>query len=263
MNNNLGFTLSKARSRRYPAVRITDAGYADDLAIFSDNCENAEKLLHLLEYAAEKIGLKVNAKKTEYICYHHQGNIKTSQNVALKSVEDFTYLGSNIASTDKDVEIRIAKAWSTLNKLDSIWKSNLPDELKRNFFRATTGSVLLYGSTTWTLTKKLEKKLDGIFTRMLRAVLNVSWREHPTKERLYGNIPKLSDVIKEQRTRFAGHCYRSKAELISDLLLWQPSHGYSRRGRPNKNYIDQLTNDSSNCLIEDLPTANGRPRWMA
>ena len=142
-------------------------------------------------------------------------------------------------------------------------KSFLRDQaqLKRNFFRATTGSVLLYGSTTWTLTKKLEKKLDGIFTRMLRAVLNVSWREHPTKERLYGNIPKLSDVIKEQRTRFAGHCYRSKAELISDLLLWQPSHGYSRRGRPNKNYIDQLTNDS-NCLIEDLPTAMGdRDGW--
>ena len=260
-NKSLGFTLTKTKSRRHPAVKLTDADYADDLALISDKCSNAEKMLHLLEYAAEKVGLKVNAKKTEYINYNHQGTIKTIKNQQLKNVDNFEYLGSNIASTEKDVDIRIAKAWSAVNKLTTIWKSNLSENLKRNFFRATTGSVLLYDSTTWTLTKRLEMKLDGAFTRMLRAALNVSWREHPTNKRLYGNIPKITTIIREQRTRLAGHSYRNKEELASDLILWQPKHGHRGRGRPNKTFVDQLSSDTG-CLPEHLATAmSDRQRW--
>ena len=76
--------------------------------------------------------------------------------------------------------------------MNSVWKSNLPDKLKREFLCATVEKVLLYGATTWTLTKYLESKLDGTYTRMLRAILNISWREHPTKEQLYGPIPAIS-----------------------------------------------------------------------
>ena len=63
-----------------------------------------------------------------------------------------------------------------------IWKSDLTDKLKRQFFQAVVVSVLLYGCTTWTLIRCLEKKIDGSCTRMLPAVLNKSWKQHPTKE---------------------------------------------------------------------------------
>ena len=53
--------------------------------------------------------------------------------------------------------------------------------MKRSFFQAAVTSILLYGYTTWTLTKRLEKKLDGNYTRMLRAILNKSWQQHPTR----------------------------------------------------------------------------------
>ena len=59
-------------------------------------------------------------------------------------------------------------------------------------------SVLLYGSEACTLTKKHEKKLDGTYTRMLRAILNISWKEHPTNNRLYGNIPPLTKIYVQQ-----------------------------------------------------------------
>ena len=52
-------------------------------------------------------------------------------------------------------------------------------------FQAVVMSILLYGCTTWTLTKWMEKKLDGNYTRILRAILNKSWRQHPTKHQLY------------------------------------------------------------------------------
>ena len=235
--NGFGCTLEKAKSRRYPAKKITDADYADDLALFSDKIDDAERLFHAVEEAAARIGLYVNAKKTEYVCYMQNGEIKDLKGTTLKEVEHFTYLGSNISSTEKDAMIRIAKAWSALSRLRTIWKSSLPDNTKRNFFRAVVESVLIYGSTAWTLTKHLEDKLDGTYTRMLRAILNKSWKQHPTNDQLYGNIPKVSDIIRERRTRFAGHCWRSKNELASDLHLWIPKHGYSQVGRPCKSYI--------------------------
>ena len=58
-------------------------------------------------------------------------------------------------STESDISIRIGKAWGALNKLDSIWKSNLNKSIKAEFFRATVESVLLYGSQSWTITKTL------------------------------------------------------------------------------------------------------------
>ena len=62
-----------------------------------------------------------------------------------------------------------------------IQKSDLTDKMKRCFFQAAVTSILLYGCTTWTLTKRLKKKLDGNYTRMLRAILNKSWRQTPYK----------------------------------------------------------------------------------
>ena len=62
-----GFELTKKRSKRYPAKTITDANYADDLALLVNAPNQAETLLHSLEWAAAGIGLHVNAHKTEYI----------------------------------------------------------------------------------------------------------------------------------------------------------------------------------------------------
>ena len=67
------------------------------------------------------------------------------------------------------------------------------DKMKRSFFQAAVVSVLLYGCTTWTLTKRLEKKLDGNYTRMLRAILNKSWRQYPTRRQLSKKLSKLDE----------------------------------------------------------------------
>ena len=106
------------------------------------------------------------------------------------------------------------------------------------------------------LTKRLEKKLDGNYTRMLRAILNKSWRQHPTRHQLYGHLPPITKTIQVRRTRHAGHCWRSKDELVSDVLLWTPTYGQAKAGRPARTYIQQLCEDTG-CNIEDLPE-----RWM-
>ena len=141
------------------------------------------------------------------------------------------------------------------------WKSDLTDKMKRSFFQAAVTSILLYGCTTWTLTKRLEKKLDGNYTRMLRAILNKSWQRHPTRHQLYGHLPPITKSIQVRRTRHAGHCWRSRDELIRDVLLWIPTHGRAKAGRPARTYIQQLCEDTG-CCPEDLPRAmNDREEW--
>ena len=88
-----GFELTKRRSKRYPAKTITDADYADYLALLANTLNQAETLLHSLERATAGIGLHVNAHKTEYMCYNQTGNIATLDGASLKLVEKFTYLG--------------------------------------------------------------------------------------------------------------------------------------------------------------------------
>ena len=141
------------------------------------------------------------------------------------------------------------------------FKSDLTDKMKRSFFQAAVVSILLYRCTTWMLTKRLEKKLDGNYTRILRAILNKSWRQHPTRHQLYGHLPPITKTIQVRRTRHAGHCWRSKDKLISDVLLWTPTYGRAKAGRPARTYIQQRCKDMG-CSHEDLPEAmNDREKW--
>ena len=133
--------------------------------------------------------------------------------------------------------------------------------MKPSFFQAVVVSILLCGCTKLTLTKRMEKRLDSNYTRILQAILNKSWRQHPTKQQLYGHLPLITKTIKIRRTRHAGHCWRSWDGLIRDELLWAPLHGRSKAGRPARTYIQQLCADTE-CCPEDLPEAiDNRKRW--
>ena len=116
-------------------------------------------------------------------------------------------------------------------------------------------SILLYECTIWTLTKRMEKKLDRNYTRMLRAILNKSWGQHPTKQQLYGYLPPIRKTIKIRRTRHAGHCWRSRDELASDVLLRTSSHGRAKAGRPLE------PSYSSSMLIRDVALKICRKQW--
>ena len=105
-----GFELTKKRSRRYPAKTITDADYADDIAILANTPNQTKTLLHSLERAATGIGLHVSAHKTEYMCYNQTGDISTQDGTSLKLVDKFTYLGSSVSSTEKDIDTRLTNA---------------------------------------------------------------------------------------------------------------------------------------------------------
>ena len=91
--------------------------------------------------------------------------------------------------------------------------------------------------------------------------LKQSWRQHPTRHQLYGHLPPITKTIQVRRTRPAGHCWRSRDELIRDVPLWTPTHGRAKAGRPARTYIQQLYEDTG-CCPEDLPRAmSDREEW--
>ena len=178
--------------------------------------------------------IKLKKLAVQYWCW--RGLYCTELNKILEGIK-FGFLllfilgvGSSVSSTEKDIDTQLTKTWTAIDKLSIIWKSNLTNKMKRSFFQAAVVSILLYGCTTWTLTKQLEKKLDGNYTR----------------------------IIQVRRTR---HCWRSRDELISDILLWTPTYGWAKAGQPARTYIQQVCEDTG-CSPEDLPEAiNDREKW--
>ena len=110
-NLDLGFTLTKQKNRRHLAKTITDADYADDLAVLADYLKDATSLLHSAETTAREIGLYVNADKTEFICLNQDTSdgMKSLNGKKISQADDFEYLGSHIASTEHDIDIRSKK----------------------------------------------------------------------------------------------------------------------------------------------------------
>ena len=100
------------------------------------------------------------------------------------------------------------------------------------------------------------KHFDSVHFKIFK-----SWRQHPTRHQLFGQLAPVTKTIQVRRTRYTGHCWRSKDELISDVLLWTPAYGQAKAGQPARTYIQQLCEDTG-CSPEDLPEAmNDREKW--
>ena len=174
---------------------ITDTYYANDTALQANTPAQVKSLLHSLERAAGGIGLHVNADKTEFMCFNQRSDISTLNGRSLKLVDKFTYLRSSISSTKNDFNMQLVKDWTGSDRLSVIWKSDLSEKIKHSFFQAAVMSILLYRCTTWMLTKHIERKLDGNCSRILRAALNKSWRQHSTRQQLYRHLPTILKII--------------------------------------------------------------------
>ena len=157
--------------------------------------------------------------------------------------------------------MRWAKAWTTIDRQSIIWKSDVIDKIKRDFFQTLAVSILLCGCTKWTLRKRMEKQLNGNCTKMLRAILNKFWMQYSTKQQLYSHLPPISKTIQIRGVRHVRHCWRSVTELIHDVLLWTFSHGRASVGQSTRTYLQKLCTDTG-WRLEGLPEAMvDRDEW--
>ena len=210
-----GFELTKKRSRRYPAKTITDTDYADDIALLANTPNQAKTLLHSLERAAAGIGLHVNAHKTEFMCFNQKGDISTLDGTSLKLVDKFTYLGSSVSSTEKDFDTRLTKAWTAIDRLSVIWKSNLTNKMKRSFFQIDMQFSLFSWRVWWSqmyyfLTKEIlgkwllivdwevsksDTNSQSTFAQIALYSFKVSWSR---PDEFHGLCLSLNDILPER-----------------------------------------------------------------
>ena len=177
--------------------------------------------------------------------------------------QDFKYLGS-WCTKDRDIKTRKALAWKSLHKLNKVWTSDMSRNTKIQLFRATTETILLYGSSTWALTSQEERALDGTYTRMLRKVLNINWSEKISNVTLYGSLSRVSETIRSRRLKLAGHVFRDKSSPAHQTVTWLPTHGYATRGRPQTSFVDTILRDTNSSTVPELETLmSNREVWRS
>ena len=202
---------------------------------------------------------KCNQLWTYPYCFFHK-NLKRKKNNIKYSEDWLVHFKANQPLLE-DIDTQLTKAWTAIDKLSIIWTSDLTDKMKRSFFHAAVVSILLYGCTTWTLTKRLEKKIDGYYPKMMRVILNKSWRQHLTKHQLYSHLPPITKTIQVRGTRHARHCWRNKDELTSDILLWTLAYGRAKAGRSAWTYTQQLCENTRWSPEDQSEAMNDEEKW--
>ena len=164
----------------------------------------------------------------KFMCYEQDSQIQSLKSLDGKNhecVTNFEYLSLWISTPSRGmVSHKAKKTWPALHKMDNICKSNLPRQLKTQFFRAVAESILLYGAEFQTLMKAHESQLDDTYTWMLYFALNVHWSQHVTSKQLYGDLLHLSATIRLCHMKFMGHCCLAKEEPIFKVLFSMPQH---------------------------------------
>ena len=256
--SNLGVCVQARKSSRFPAQHVTDTGFADDIALVAPSMSSLQQLADAMVAEALHVGLRVNVPKTELMAIGASAAVAPTLLIyerPIKVVKDFKFLGAWIRSSSKDFTVRRALAWRAVIALPHIWASpSITNATKRKLFRAVIEPVLLYGSETWTMTASLARRLDGTYTRLLRACLQVTYLDRWTNVKLYGGLQRVSDVVNVRRIGFAGHCFRAN-QPVAKTLMYQ-ADGPRRVGRPKMSYVDVL-------MAKTGATRGELPRLMA
>ena len=266
----LGVQVARRTSSRHPAVHVTDLSFADDVTLMSTSISNLQEQFDQLVCWGRPFGLEPSVSKTELLAVgqHEVSPVLFIDGCTpIVASADFKLLGSWIMNSFKDFTCRRAAAWSAAIALERYWMSpHISRCLKRSLFRAMVETVLLYGSETWTASTRLNDRLNGTYTRLLRFCLGkLHWGDHIKLRELHGRLPRVADLVRQRCARFAGHCWRRRqdgvaTQPIADVMLWQPPSGRSV-GRPRTTFVDVLCADTG-YTKDELPRAMAdRDNW--
>ena len=238
INDDNSYILAPRRSSRQPAVLLPALAYADDVALLCCDPAASQRALTRLCEESERVGLNVNARKTEvlHIGFPNAPALVLPTGETISQCDDFRYLGSKLVAPDSIVADRRAQAWRASHLLRPIFHSSARDEVKIRLFRATVESVLLYGLEAVPMTETRERILDGTHRSLLRYALGVHFPETLSTRALKDRtgLPPLSTTLRTRRLRLVGHCLRSHGRSrripLALALLHAPTDRF-RRGQ--------------------------------
>lgn len=245
--------------------------FADDIDILEGNEDDLENTVQILSNEAERYGLSINIEKTKTMVFGDKEikrKIKVN-GIEVENVENFTYLGSNMThdlDCRQEVTRRAARALDQLMAMDKIWKSkSISTETKKKILETCIFSSFLYGCETWTITKDLERKILAFERKCYRKILRIGWVEKITNEELYRRIqPKqtMLERVKQRKLQLFGHICRMKEDRKIKALMFGIMEGANKRGRPHKEWCDDIEEWCGSSLQDLSHRATDRKEWQ-
>lgn len=247
------FNLARLRAKtKVRKVLIREMLFADDAALTAHTEAGLQELIDCFAAACKEFGLTISIKKTNVLGQDVSSVPHISiGDCTLDVVEDFTYLGSTISSSlslDSELNSRIGKASSAMARLSKrVWEnSKLTTKTKTLVYQACVLSTLLYGSESWTLYSRQERRLNTFHMRCLRRILEISWKDRiPNKEVLArAETTSIFAMLTKRRLRWLGHVTRmDDGRIPKDILYGELATGTRPTGRPTLRYKDVVKRD--------------------
>ena len=231
-------------------MSINNLRFADDIDLIDEDFSSLQRQIELTKEAAEQAGLLLNTNKTKIMVFGDRklGNSVQVAGKTIENVEKFEYLGSLLTwdnNCSEEIKRRIGKATGAMASLKHIWgskKLSLDNKLK--VLTTCVFSVLLYASETWTLKQNDRKKLLAFEMKCYRRVLRINWRDMIRNEDIRIRISKeksIVDIIKKRKIGMFGHICRMSDNRLIKHILFSQMDGKSRRGRPRREWLDDIT----------------------
>jgi hypothetical protein len=251
LRENEGFAVAVRRSRRHPAVTLAALAFADDVALTCRDPAAAQDCLLRLCDEGARVGLHVNAKKTEalHIGYYDAPPLYLQGGEVIAECQDFRYLGSLIGYPDDILADRRAQAWRAAQLLRPIFESAAADKLKLSIFRAAVESILSYGLETVPMTATRTEQLDATFRELQRYALGIHYPDIISNDALTARCgsPPFSVLLRQRRLRLLGHVLRGhgrgESNPLAMVLLHPPSEGFRRGHAATKTLIETFHED--------------------
>jgi hypothetical protein len=251
-------------------IVINNLRFADDIDLIDEDASSLQRLVEQTKTAAEQSGLMLNTNKTKTMVFGDR-NIESSIHVAgntIENVEKFEYLGSLLTwdnNCSEEIKRRIGKATGALASLKHIWNSKkLKIENKLRILTTCVFSVLLYASETWTLKEADKKKLLAFEMKCYRRILKINWRDMIRNEDIRKRISKdetIIDIIKKRKLRLFGHICRMEDTRLIKHIIFSKMEGKSRRGRPCREWLDDITEWCQRSGQDLFHLAQDRQAW--
>lgn len=228
---------------------INNLRYADDAALLADNQTDLQTLLNTVVTESEKMGLTLNAKKTEVMVISKKKvspkcNL-TVNGTPIQQVNKVKYLGAIITADGKtleDVKSRIGQAKSAFNTMKNIFTNKeISIYLKKRLLKCYIEPILLYGSESWNLNEAIKRKLESAEMWFLRRMLKISWTERKTNVKVLEEAEttrQLISTIQKRQARFFGHVMRR--EGLEKLVTTGMVAGKRAVGRQRVKMVDNM-----------------------
>ena len=253
-------------------VNINNIRYADDTVIIADTTEKLQALVDMVKRESEKMGLKINIKKTEVVVASKNSEPPNCNiiidNTRIKQASNFIYLGSTItqdARSNKEIERRILIAKNSFNNMRNLLKNNrINVQTRVRALKTYIWSTLMYGAESWTINRAIKGKLEAVEMWFYRRMLRVSWRDRVTNEEVLRRVGQQRTLLAELRKRqmnFLGHVLRN--EKVEHLCLTGMIEGRRARGRQRVKYLDTIVEELGGRMTTNqlLQLARDRERW--